>query len=263
MKIVSFNVNGIRAAINKGFFDWIESESFDIICTQETKANETQIELTRLKDLGYNIVFNSAEKKGYSGTAIFSKPEILSLKTNFDNYFDKEYFNDSYGNLLSEGRIIVAEYKDFFLINTYVPNVKNDLSRLNIRYNIWDKKILEYIKYLEKTKALILCGDMNVAHQEIDLANPKPNEGAAGFTKEEREGFSNFTNADLIDIFRYFYPQKQEYTWWSMRTKARERNIGWRIDYFLCSKKIIRTVKEISILNNVIMSDHCPILLEL
>lgn len=263
MKIISFNVNGIRAAMKKGLLGWLENEDFDIVCFQETKADDSQLDLSIFENLDYTVNFNSAEKKGYSGTAILSRPSFLSISYDFDNYFSKDGFNDKYGNLLSEGRVITVEYNNFYLINTYVPNVKNDLSRLSIRQEQWDNNLLKYIKKLEEKKPVIICGDMNVAHQEIDLANPKSNEGNAGFTKEERQGFTNYLNADLVDVFRYLYPDKKEYTWWSMRTNARERNVGWRIDYFLCSKQLINNIKDINLLKDIVMSDHCPILLEL
>jgi len=263
MKIITFNVNGIRSAIAKGFYEWLEKENPDIICIQETKAQPEQFDIIKTKELGYEAIINSAEKKGYSGTAIFTKQTPVTISYNFNKIFENDIFADQYGNVLREGRIITAEFEDFYLLTTYVPNAKQDLSRLKFRYNVWDKKILEYIKILEQKKPVICCGDLNVAHKEIDLANPKSNEKNAGFTKEEREGFDNFMNADLIDIFRHLYPQKVQYTWWSMRTLARERNIGWRIDYFLCSKSLIEKIKNVQILDQVVMSDHCPVLIEI
>lgn len=263
MKIISFNVNGIRSAISKGLYEWLEKESPDIFCVQETKAQSEQIDYIKFKELGYDCFINSAEKKGYSGTAIFTKIKPISITYNFDNQFIKNIFIDNFGNILKEGRIINFELEDFYLINTYVPNAKNELERLSIRHDVWDKKILEYIATLEQKKPVVWCGDLNVAHKEIDLANPKNNEKNAGFTKEERDGFDNFINHGLIDIFRHFYPDKVKYTWWSMRMKARERNVGWRIDYFLCSKNFIKNINDIDLMNDVIMSDHCPIMLSI
>jgi exodeoxyribonuclease-3 len=259
MKLVSFNVNGIRAAINKGLLEWLEKEQPDVLCLQEIKAHPEQIPVLDFEALGYKAHINSAEKRGYSGVAVFSKIEPKSVSCNFDEYFDNKIFTDDYGDMTKEGRIIAVEFDNFYLINTYVPNAKNDLSRLEIRHDVWDKKLLKYIQILEKTKSVVICGDMNVAHQAIDLANPKQNEKNAGFTKEEREGFENLMQHGLIDIFRHFYPNKIQYTWWSMRLKARERNIGWRIDYFLCSHSFINKIESIEILDQIAMSDHCPV----
>lgn len=181
----------------------------------------------------------------------------------FDKKFDTELFSDSYGNLTREGRLITAEFQDFYLLTAYVPNAKNDLTRLAIRHDVWDKKLLEYIQMLELTKPILLCGDLNVAHREIDLANPKQNEKSAGFTVEERQGFDNFMNHGLIDTFRHFYPDTVKYSWWSMRMNARQRNVGWRIDYFVCSQALIAKIQDAFILDQVIMSDHCPVMVEI
>ncbi len=259
MKIISFNLNGIRAAINKGLFEWLEQENPDILCLQETKAQPEQIDILKFKELGYDSYINSAQKKGYSGTAIFTKIQPISVECNFANAFAHTPFIDEYGNLLTEGRIIAMEFADFFLLTSYVPNAKNDLSRLAMRHNVWDVKLLEYIATLELQKPVVLCGDLNVAHNEIDLANPKQNIKNAGFTNEEREGFNNFMTHGLVDIFRRQNPEKVQYTWWSMRSGARARNVGWRIDYFLCSHNFFPRIKSTEILDNVIMSDHCPI----
>jgi exodeoxyribonuclease-3 len=263
MRIISYNVNGIRAAITKGFYDWLAEANPDILCIQETKAQPEQIDLFKFKELGYDACINSAQKKGYSGTAVFSKIKPLSVEMDFGKTFAPDIFADGYGNLLREGRAITLEFPDFFLLNTYVPNAKSDLSRLGIRQAVWDKKILEYIKQLEVRKPVIICGDLNVAHREIDLANPKQNERSAGFTKEEREGFDNFVSQGLVDTFRHFEPETVKYTWWSMRSGARARNIGWRIDYFLCSANFIDRIKSAEILNDVVHSDHCPVTLEI
>ncbi len=263
MKIISYNVNGIRSVVSKGFFEWLESENPDVICLQEIKAQPEQIDILRFKELGYDSYINSAQKKGYSGTAIFSKIQPEKIILDFDNRFDGDIFKDQYGDMQREGRLITLEFADFYLLSTYVPNAKNDLSRLTIRHDIWDKKLLEYIATLETRKPVLMCGDLNVAHKEIDLANPKQNEKNAGFTKEEREGFDNFMAHGLIDVFRHFYPDTVKYTWWSMRSRARERNIGWRIDYFVCSQQFIGRVKDIDILDSIVMSDHCPVSLEI
>jgi len=262
MRIFSYNVNGIRAAISKGFYEWLEQANPDVLCIQETKAQPEQIDLLKFKELGYDSYINSAQKKGYSGTAIFTKIKPISVALDFGNEFDSVTFSDRYGNLLREGRVITLEFEDFFLLNTYVPNAKGDLSRLAMRHDIWDKKMLEYISKLENRKPVLMCGDLNVAHNEIDLANPKQNEKNAGFTKEEREGFNNFVAHGLVDIFRYFYPETVKYTWWSMRVNARARGIGWRIDYFLCSKNFIDKIKSTEILDDVAHSDHCPVSVE-
>ncbi|MDR1699457.1 MAG: exodeoxyribonuclease III [Prevotellaceae bacterium] len=263
MRILSYNVNGIRAAISKGFYGWLEEANPDIICLQETKAQPEQIDLLKFKELGYDAYINSAQKKGYSGTAIFTKILPLSVSMNFGNAFDRKVFADQYGNLLNEGRLMTLEFADFFLLNAYVPNAKPDLSRLKMRHDVWDKKLLEYITQLETKKPVLLCGDLNVAHREIDLANPKQNEKNAGFTKEEREGFDNFVAHGLVDIFRYFYPDTVKYTWWSMRSGARARGIGWRIDYFICSGNFINRIQSTEILDDVAHSDHCPVAVEI
>ena len=263
MKIISYNVNGIRSAINKGFYEWLEQENPDVICLQETKAQPEQIDILKFKELGYDSFINSAQKKGYSGTAVFTKNQPLSVMQDFGNEFDKKIFIDQYGDVSREGRIITLEFSDFYLLTTYVPNAKNDLSRLALRHDIWDRKLLEYIAKLETRKPVLMCGDLNVAHKEMDLANPKQNEKNAGFTKEEREGFDNYMAHGLVDIFRHFYPETIKYTWWSMRMNARERNVGWRIDYFVCSKIFIDKIKKTAILDEVAMSDNCPVLVEL
>ncbi|MDR1762035.1 MAG: exodeoxyribonuclease III [Bacteroidales bacterium] len=259
MKILSYNVNGIRAVINKGFYEWLEHENPDVICLQETKAQPEQIDILKFKELGYDSYINSAQKKGYSGTVIFTKIQPLSIECNFGNHFENTIFIDEYGDVLREGRIIAMEFPDFFLLTTYVPNAKPDLSRLTLRHDVWDKKLLEYIATLERKKPVLLCGDLNVAHNEIDLANPKQNTKNAGFTSEEREGFDNFMTHGLVDIFRNQNPTKVQYTWWSMRSRAREKNIGWRIDYFLCSHSFLSRIQSIEILDTVAMSDHCPV----
>lgn len=250
MKLISWNVNGIRAAIKKGFMDFLKSENPDIICIQETKARPEQVEN---EFPGYPHRFwNSAEKKGYSGTAIFSKIEPIDV---------------TYGVGISkhdtEGRVITAEFENFYLVTVYVPNSKRDLSRLPYRHKEWDVDFLSYVKELENTKPVIFCGDMNVAHTEIDLANPKSNKKNAGFTAEERMGFDNIVQAGFVDTFRHFNPEGGFYTWWSYMAKARERNIGWRIDYFCVSPSLLKSVNHAGILPDVMGSDHCPTSLEI
>jgi len=263
MKIISWNVNGIRAVMRKGeFLPLIKAQKPDIICLQETKAEQHQSEID-LPD--YEEFWNSAEKKGYSGTAIFSKIKPLSMKSGFPEEIIKKFKlgPDEYGNPLTEGRVIAAEFKDFHLVTVYTPNAKDDLSRLNLREKYWDPAFLAYCKILEKQKPVIFCGDLNVAHTPDDLARPKENEGNKGFTKEERTGFQAFVDAGFIDTFRLFKKGNGHYTWWSHFANARARNVGWRIDYFLVSASLKNKVKSASILPEVIGSDHCPVVLEL
>ncbi len=247
-QMISWNLNGIRAAIKKGFFDSMEKLNPDILCIQETKAQDDQVQ-EALADLqGYHIYSNSAEKKGYSGTAILTKTQPLEV-TNDIGISEHDF----------EGRVIAAEYENFFLVTVYVPNSKRDLSRLEYRSQ-WDADFLKYLKSLEKTKPVIVCGDFNVAHKEIDLARPKPNYNkAAGFTQVEIDGMDNYTNAGLKDTFRHFYPDKIAYSWWSYMGSARERNVGWRIDYFLTSEALLPKLKEAAIHPEYMESDHCPV----
>ncbi len=247
-QMISWNLNGIRAAIKKGFFDSMEKLNPDILCIQETKAQDDQVK-EALADLqGYHIYSNSAEKKGYSGTAILTKTQPLEV-TNDIGISEHDF----------EGRVIAAEYENFFLVTVYVPNSKRDLSRLEYRSQ-WDADFLKYLKSLEKTKPVIVCGDFNVAHKEIDLARPKPNYNkAAGFTQVEIDGMDNYTNAGLKDTFRHFYPDKIAYSWWSYMGSARERNVGWRIDYFLTSEALLPKLKEAAIHPEYMESDHCPV----
>ncbi len=245
-KLVSWNVNGLRACVSKGCFDeFMSKEDPDVICLQETKLSEGQIDL---KLPGYEQYWNYAEKKGYSGTAVFTKEKPLSV---------------SYGIGIEEhdheGRVITAEYEDYFLVTVYVPNAKDDLSRLEYRQH-WEDDFLNFIKDLEKKKPVIYCGDLNVAHKEIDLKNPKPNRGHAGFTDEERAKFDNVVSSGLVDTFRYFYPDLEgAYSWWSYRFKAREKNAGWRIDYFVVSKELIPMIEDAKIYSDALGSDHCPV----
>ena len=250
MKLISWNVNGIRAVIKKGFYDFVATYNPDILCIQETKAHPEQVDLT-LSDYPYQY-WNSAEKKGYSGTAIFSKVEPLSI--DYDMGIKKHDL---------EGRVITAEFKDYFLVTVYTPNSKRELLRLDYRKKEWDVDFLIFLKKLEKTKPVIFCGDLNVAHKEIDLKNPKTNHRNAGFTDEEREGFDNYINKGFIDTFREFEKGAGHYTWWSYMFQARSRNIGWRIDYFCVSKTLSPIVRNSYILKDVMGSDHAPIVIEI
>ncbi len=246
MKIISWNVNGIRAALKKGLLDFFKKSNPDIICLQEIKAAPDQVDI-KLKS-EFKQYWNPAEKKGYSGTAVFSKiiPEEIRYGIGV-----KE------GD--SEGRVTTLSFQDYFLVNVYTPNAKNDLSRLKFREKTWDPSFLKYLKKLEKKKPVVFCGDLNVAHQEIDLANPKSNRHNAGFTAEERKGFENIIKAGFIDTFREFETGPNHYTWWSYRTNARDRNIGWRIDYFGISPHLKPRLKKAYIMPEVLGSDHCPV----
>ena len=249
MKLVSWNVNGLRACIGKGFLDIFEQMDADIFCLQETKLSQGQLELELP---GYYQYWNYAEKKGYSGTACFSKKKPLSV---------------SYGIGIpehdKEGRVITAEYEEFYFVTVYTPNSQNELARLPYRMQ-WEDHILHYVKQLEKKKPVIYAGDLNVAHKEIDLKNPKTNQKNAGFTKEEREKMTKAMESGFIDSFRYFYPEQEGiYSWWSYRFKAREKNAGWRIDYFMVSEKLKEKLKSAKIHTDILGSDHCPVELEL
>ncbi|MDB5163117.1 MAG: exodeoxyribonuclease [Candidatus Saccharibacteria bacterium] len=263
MKLYSWNVNGIRAVLNKGTFQAFMAEHQpDVLCLQETKAKPEQVEL----DLpGYHLHWNSAEKAGYSGTAIFSKQKPLTVLNGFTEDIAQKYglAGDSYGDPTKEGRVISAEFEHFWVVTVYTPNAKGDLSRLGLRHKQWDPAFLEHLKELEKTKPVLFCGDLNVAHNEIDLSNPKPNVGKHGFTNEEREGFDNFEEAGFVDTLRAAHPETTElYTWWTHWANARARNIGWRIDYWLASKSIADKTSKPDIHPNVLGSDHCPVSIE-
>jgi exodeoxyribonuclease III len=263
MKIYSWNVNGIRAVTRKELFlPFIEKHQPDILCLQETKAQQGQAEI-ELE--GYEEYWNSAERKGYSGTAIFSKVKPLSVINGFVDGIAEKYglVADTYGDPAKEGRVITAEFDDFYLVTAYTPNSKRDLSRLELRKSQWDPAFLEHCKELEKTKPVIFCGDLNVAHTEDDLANPATNHKNAGFTDEERHGFDNILAADFTDTFRLFTKGNGHYTWWSNFMKSRERNVGWRIDYFMVSKPLKERIKKAEIHADVMGSDHCPISIEL
>lgn len=249
IKLISWNVNGLRAVLKKNFIEFFEAEMPDILCLQETKANPDQVEV----DLpGYQAFWNSAVKRGYSGTAIFTRfaPQAASIGIGIDKHDQ-------------EGRVVTLEFSTFFLVNVYTPNSQDDLRRLAYRTEEWDVEFLAYVKKLELTKPVVFCGDLNVAHTEIDLANPKTNTKSAGFTPEERRGFNAIVDAGFIDTFRHFNKEPKNYTWWSYRTAARERNAGWRIDYFCISPSLLPHLKSASILPHVYGSDHCPVAIEL
>lgn len=249
MKLVSWNVNGIRACVKKGFLDYFNEMDADIFCIQESKLQEGQIKL----DLdGYYQYWNYAIRKGYSGTAVFTKKKPLNVKYGLGQ-------NDSQ----EEGRIITLEYKEFFLVNVYTPNSKRDLTRLDYRL-AWEDELFQYLKELDGIKPVIYCGDLNVAHEEIDLKNHKTNHGNSGFTTEERGKMTHLLESGFVDSLRHFYPDTEDiYTWWSYMKTVRERNIGWRIDYFIVSNKLVPYLKDSQVHSLVMGSDHCPITLEL
>lgn len=264
MRLYSWNVNGIRAVVNKGLFQkFIAEHQPDVLCLQETKAEQGQAEI----DLSeYAEYWNSAKKKGYSGTAIFSKTKPLQVLYGFPESIIKDYSvaADKYGNPNDEGRVIAAEFEAFWVVTVYTPNSKGDLSRLSLRYDHWDKAFLAYVKQLEMTKPVAFCGDLNVAHQEIDLANPKPNVGKHGFTNEERKRFGDFLTAGYIDTYRSLNPEKTDaYTWWTHWANARARNVGWRIDYWLVSASLNDKIVTANIHPDIMGSDHCPVSIEI
>ena len=262
MKIFSWNVNGLRAVLGKGALQaFIEKYQPDILCLQETKAKQGQAEVDLPE---YEEIWNSAERAGYSGTAIFTKQKPLSVRYGFnDSQNAFAGWEDAFGDARTEGRVLTAEFENFYLIDVYVPNEKDDLGRMAYRESVWDKALLEYMKQLDALKPVIVCGDFNVAHEEIDLARPAQNEGHAGFTKSGRQGMTNFLSNGFIDTWRELHPGEQKYSWWSYRGGARQRNVGWRIDYFLASERLREQIKNAEICNEVMGSDHCPIMLEL
>lgn len=252
MKMISWNVNGIRAVMKKDFLNSLESMNTDVLCLQETKAQDEQVFETLDVLDGYYIYCNSAVKKGYSGTAILSRSEPIAVE-----------YDMGLAEHDTEGRVIAAEYEDYILVTVYTPNSGSELARLGYRQT-WDAAFLAYLKNLEKRKPVVVCGDLNVAHTEIDLARPKQNYNkAAGYMQEEIDGMNNLHAAGFIDTFRHVKPEEIKYTWWSYRAGARQKNVGWRIDYFLVSPELTAKIKNVDILNDIMGSDHCPVVLEL
>lgn len=253
MKLISWNVNGLRAAITKGFEDFFKDIDADIFCVQETKMQENQIDDNMRRIFKeYNMYWNSAEKKGYSGTAIFTKDKPINVTYGIGI---PEHDN--------EGRVITLEFEKFYMVDIYTPNAKRELERLDYRM-IWEDEIRKYLLKLNENKPVIMCGDLNVAHKEIDLKNPKSNRGNAGFTDEERGKMTELLESGFTDTFRYLYPEKQDaYSWWSYMGRAREKNVGWRIDYFIVSNDISKKIEEAKIYPEIFGSDHCPVGLEI
>lgn len=248
MKLISWNVNGLRACLGKGFLDFCRSADADVICLQETKMQQGQAEV----DLpGYHEYWNSAEKKGYSGTAVFTRREPLSVAYDFGADLHRH-----------EGRVITAEYPDFYLVCCYTPNSQDELKRLDYRMQ-WEDDFREYLCRLDTVKPVVLCGDLNVAHQEIDLKNPRTNRRNPGFTDEERGKMTELLSAGFVDSFRALWPERISYSWWSYRFRAREKNAGWRIDYFIVSERLRDRIRQAEILSDIFGSDHCPVLLEM
>lgn len=262
-RIYSWNVNGIRAVIKKdALMPFLNKEKPDIVCLQETKAKQEQAVLDLPE---YQQYWYSAEKPGYSGTAIFSKPEPLHITNGFPKDIIEKYnvTGDVFGDPNAEGRVLTAEYEKFFVVTVYTPNAKDSLDRLTLRYKHWDPAFLAYCKQLEQLKPVVFCGDLNVAHTELDLANPKSNRGKKGFTDEEREGFQHFLDAGFVDTLRLFKEGNGYYTWWSHFANARSRNVGWRIDYVLVSDSLKDKVVSAGIHPDAMGSDHCPVSIEL
>lgn len=260
LKLYSWNVNGIRAVIRKdAIVPFITKEQPDVLCIQELKGTQDQAALEL--PVGYNEFWYPAVKPGYSGTAIFSKEAPIAVTNGFPKDIIEKYkvTGDTFGNPNDEGRVLTAEFEKFFLVTVYTPNAKDDLGRLELRHKQWDPAFLAYCKQLEASKPVVFCGDLNVAHTEDDLANPKPNVGKKGFTNEEREGFQNFVDAGFVDTLRMFKQGNGFYTWWSHFAKSRERNVGWRIDYFMVSSSLRDKVKDANIHPDVLGSDHCPV----
>jgi exodeoxyribonuclease-3 len=251
MKLVSWNVNGIRAAMGKGLRQYVESEQPDVLCLQETKALPEQVNLEWLDRFGYRQIWNPAEKKGYSGTVVFSRvpPKRTKLGVGIQQHD-------------SEGRVITVTFDDFYLVNVYTPNSQRGLTRLAYRQQ-WDADFLAFVRKLNRRKPVVFCGDLNCAHKEIDLANPKQNRKNAGFTDEERAGLDRVVDAGFVDSFRHFDPSPEQYSWWTYRMNARERNIGWRLDYFWVADKFTQAMKNARICCDVYGSDHCPVELTL
>ncbi len=258
MKIYSWNVNGLRAVLRKGALQtFIDKYDPDILCLQETKAKQGQAEVDLPE---YEELWNSADRPGYAGTAIFTKVKPLSVRNNFPTNLE---FADSFGDPLTEGRVLTTEFEKFFLVDVYTPNSKNQLERLKLREEKWDPEFLKYLKSLETEKPVVVCGDFNAAHEEIDIARPKTNHHSAGFTDEERQGITNIIDAGLIDSFRTLHPDEVRYTWWSHWGNARANNVGWRIDYFFVSEALRQNLKSAEIYEDVMGSDHCPVSINL
>ena len=264
LRIFSWNVNGLRAVINKGALQaFVHEYQPDILCLQETKAKPGQAEIDFPE---YTEIWNSAKRAGYSGTAIFTKVKPLGTFNGFsdDINIGYDWDADQHGDVTTEGRILTAEFKNFYLVTVYTPNSKPDLTRLKLREKLWDPAFLRFLKDLEKTKPVVVCGDFNAAHTEIDLARPKDNEKNAGYTKEERQGISNLISAGFVDTFRFLHPTDTGcYTWWTWRANARARGIGWRIDYFFISSELKPLLKSAAIHEKILGSDHCPVSIEL
>lgn len=248
MKLISWNVNGLRAVVNKNFKEIFAELDADAFCLQETKLSEGQLDLAFD---GYKSYWNYADKKGYSGTAVYTRVEALSNSLGLGI--------DAHDH---EGRVLTVEYPGFYLVNVYVPNSQNELARLDYRMT-WEDDFLDYIKHLDSMKPVVVCGDMNVAHKEIDLKNPKTNRRNPGFTDEERNAFGRLLDSGFVDTFRYLHPDETKYSWWSYRFSARTKNIGWRIDYFIISQRLVPALKNADILTQITGSDHCPVVLEL
>lgn len=251
MRLVSWNVNGIRAAMSKGFRDFVESDQPDVLCLQETKAEPSQVDLDWVEELGYRHSWNCAKKKGYSGTSIWSKvePKKVTLGLGIEEHDQ-------------EGRIVTATFDDFHLVNVYTPNAQRGLARLDYRLE-WDRDFLAYVNRLSKRKPVVFCGDLNCAHKEIDLANPKANRKNAGFSDEERASVDDIVHAGFIDTFREFNEEPGQYSWWTYRMNAREKNVGWRLDYFWISKRLRPKLVSAGIRQDIMGSDHCPVEIEL
>lgn len=248
MKLISWNVNGLRAIVQKGFADIFNELDADVFCLQETKLSENQLDL---QFDGYRSWWNYADKKGYSGTAVYSRPEPISVTRGMDI--------DEHDH---EGRVITVEYPDFYLVNVYTPNSQNELARLEYRMK-WENDFLEYVTGLDRVKPVVICGDLNVAHEEIDLKNPKTNRKNPGFTDDERSAMTRLLNAGFIDTYRHLHPDTVAYSWWSYRFSARAKNIGWRIDYFLISQRLADRLIDAEILDQLTGSDHCPVAITL
>ncbi|MDB4984148.1 MAG: Exodeoxyribonuclease [Patescibacteria group bacterium] len=265
MKLVTWNVNGIRGLHAKDLFQQIFQFAADVYCLQETKSELSQLPDGLQNIKGYHVVYShSRKRKGYSGTAIYTKEKPLNVILDIPNDIAKKYsLEDSYGHPNEEGRVIAVELEKYFVVNVYTPNSKPDLSRVNLRENAWDPAFLEFCKSLEKTKPVIFCGDLNVAHTPDDLANPAANTHTHGFTAEERAGIDKIIASGFTDAFRLFTQGNGHYTWWSHFAKARERNVGWRIDYFFVSRSIEKNVKSCTIRADIKGSDHCPVILEI